>query len=66
MSGLRVYRGVYSENIPVMQPGLYLVEITHATVTIPPAYNVSTKLGIEAGLAGQNPAGVAWDLHSSK
>ena len=56
----------FPKNLPVMQPGLYLVEITHPTVAIPPAYNVTTTLGIEAGIAGQNPAGVTWDLQSAK
>jgi hypothetical protein len=56
----------FPKNLPVMQPGLYLVEITHPTVTIPPAYNASTTLGIEAGIAGQNPSGVTWDLQSAK
>lgn len=56
----------FPKNLPVMQPGLYRVEITHPTVTIPPSYNTSTTLGIEAGLAGQNPSGVTWDLQAAK
>lgn len=55
----------FPKNLPVMQPGLYLVEITHPTASIPPAYNSATTLGLEAGVAGQNPAGVVWELRSS-
>lgn len=56
----------FPKNLPVMQPGLYRVEITHPTVAVPPAYNTSTTLGIEAGTAGQNPLGVTWDLQAAK
>lgn len=54
----------FPQNLPVMQPGLYLVQITHPTIPIPAAYNSATTLGLEAGVAGQNPAGVVWDLRS--
>ena len=54
------------KNLPVVQPGLYLVEITHPSIAIPEIYNTSTTLGIEAGIAGQNPAGVVWELSSRK
>ncbi|MAT70632.1 MAG: hypothetical protein CMJ58_14035 [Planctomycetaceae bacterium] len=53
-------------NLPVMQPGLYTVHITHPDVDIPPRYNSSTTLGLEAGIAGQNPSGVTWELSSKK
>lgn len=56
----------FPKNLPVMQPGLYLVEITHPTTPVPEVYNTSTTLGLEAGLAGQNPSGVTWDLQSKK
>lgn len=56
----------FPKNLPVMQPGLYLVQITHPTASIPAAYNSATTLGLEAGVAGQNPAGVVWELRSSK
>lgn len=56
----------FPKNLPVMQPGLYLVEIKHPTISIPEVYNTSTTLGLEAGLAGQNPSGVTWDLQSKK
>lgn len=54
------------KNLPVIQPGLYLVEITHPTIAIPEAYNKSSTLGLEAGIAGQNPSGVVWELSSKK
>jgi hypothetical protein len=53
-------------NLPLIQPGLYLVEITHPTISIPDAYNKASTLGLEAGVAGQNPAGVVWELSSKK
>jgi hypothetical protein len=33
--------------IPVMRPGLYLVEVTHPQLKIPPQYNTQTTLGKE-------------------
>jgi hypothetical protein len=48
----------------VIQPGLYRVEITHPTVNVPAKYNSESTLGIEAAIAGQNPAGVTWSLTS--
>ncbi len=56
----------FPHNLPVMQPGLYLVEITHPTIAIPEVYNTASTLGLEAGVAGQNPAGVTWELQSKK
>lgn len=52
--------------LPVMQPGLYLVEITHPSIEIPAEYNIETTLGLEAGIAGQNPNGVLWELKTKK
>jgi hypothetical protein len=54
------------KNLPVIQPGLYLVEITHPTIAIPEVYNKASTLGLEAGIAGQNPSGVVWELSSKK
>jgi hypothetical protein len=51
-------------HIPVIQPGLYRVEITHPTANVPAKYNSESTLGIEAAIAGQNPAGVTWSLTS--
>jgi hypothetical protein len=51
-------------HIPVIQPGLYRVEITHPTTTLPAKYNTESTLGIEAAIAGQSPAGVTWSLTS--
>lgn len=53
-------------NLPLIQPGLYLVEITHPTIPIPDVYNKASTLGLEAGIAGQNPSGVVWELSSKK
>jgi hypothetical protein len=49
-------------SLPVMQPGLYRVEITHPTVRIPAKYNAESTLGVESAAASQNPAGVSWAL----
>lgn len=56
----------FPANLPMIQPGLYLVEITHPTIAIPEQYNTASTLGLEAGLAGQNPSGVVWELTSKK
>lgn len=53
-------------HLPLMQPGLYSVEITHPSVEIPDRYNTETTLGLEAGVAAQNPAGQVWNLSSKK
>ena len=42
-----------------MQPGLYRVEITHPTVTLPAKYNTETTLGRE--VSGDSLVGV--DVH---
>jgi hypothetical protein len=52
------------KNLAVIQPGLYNVEITHPTRKVPAKYNSNTTLGLEAAIAGQNPAGVTWSLTS--
>jgi hypothetical protein len=54
------------QNLPVVQLGLYLVEITHPTVAIPETYNKASILGLEAAVAGQKPGGVVWELSSKK
>jgi hypothetical protein len=51
-------------NLPVVQPGLYSVEITHPSRSVPAKFNTSTTLGLETSVAGQNPAGVLWSLTS--
>ena len=56
----------FPKNLAVMQPGLYLVEITHPSISIPSIYNTESTLGLEAGVAGQNPGGVVWELQSKK
>jgi hypothetical protein len=52
------------KGLPMIQPGLYTVQITHPTAQIPAKYNVQSGLGLEAAVAGQNPAGVTWNLTS--
>jgi hypothetical protein len=52
------------KNVAIIQPGLYNVEITHPTVSVPAKYNTQSTLGLEASIAGQNPAGVTWSLTS--
>jgi hypothetical protein len=48
--------------LPLTQPGLYRVEITHPSVAIPPKYNDESTLGIEVADDIINPRGVVWDL----
>jgi hypothetical protein len=52
------------KNLPLIQPGLYTVEITHPSIKVPAKYNSQTTLGLEASVAGQNPSGVTWSLTS--
>jgi len=49
-------------NVPLMPPGLYLVEITHPTVTIPEKYNSKTILGKEVSSESVYRGGLAIDL----
>jgi hypothetical protein len=49
-------------NIPLMQPGLYQVEITHPSVKIPEKYNSQTTLGIEITGTNPGPEGITWSL----
>jgi len=51
-------------NLPLVQPGLYSVQITHPTRKVPAKFNTATTLGLEAGVAGQNPNGISWNLTS--
>jgi hypothetical protein len=50
--------------IPLMQPGLYQVEITHPTTKIPAKYNSATTLGIEITSGNPGPDGAVWNLTS--
>jgi hypothetical protein len=36
-----------NKRVPVMRPGIYLVEVTHPQLKIPPQYNTQTTLGKE-------------------
>jgi hypothetical protein len=51
-------------DIPLMQPGLYQVEITHPSVKIPEKYNSQTTLGIEITGTNPGPEGITWSLRS--
>jgi hypothetical protein len=57
-------RPANAPNLPLVQPGLYRVEITHPAVSLPAKYNTETTLGLETSIAGQNPSGVTWSLTS--
>jgi hypothetical protein len=52
-------------NMALMQPGLYHVEITHPSVTIPAKYNTQTTLGIEITGTYPGPEGVVWSLSAN-
>jgi hypothetical protein len=51
-------------DIALMQPGLFHVEITHASKKIPAKYNTQTTLGIEITGANPGPEGAVWSLTS--
>jgi hypothetical protein len=48
--------------MPLVQPGLYSVEITHPSTKIPAKYNTATTLGIEVSSASPGPEGAVWNL----
>jgi hypothetical protein len=48
--------------VPLMQPGLYSVEITHPSTKLPPKYNTQTTLGIEITSGNPGPEGAIWSL----
>jgi hypothetical protein len=50
--------------MPLVQPGLYNVEITHPTTEVPAKYNSQTTLGIEITSGNPGPEGVVWTLTS--
>lgn len=47
---------------PVVQPGLYRVEITHPTTAIPAKYNTASTLGLEVAAETISPSGTVWAL----
>lgn len=49
-------------DMPIVQPGLYRVEITHPSRQIPARYNSSTTLGLEVARDSILPQGVVWAL----
>jgi hypothetical protein len=53
-------------NLPLVQPGLYRVEITHPTQQIPAKYNSNTTLGLEVARDSIAPEGVLWSLATGK
>jgi hypothetical protein len=48
----------------LMQPGLYHVEITHPTVTLPSRYNAATELGFEVDPVARGGVSANFDLKS--
>lgn len=48
--------------MPIVQPGLYRVEITHPSVKLPAKYNSTTAFGLEVANYTLTPAGVVWEL----
>lgn len=51
-------------NTPLVPPGIYRVEITHPTASVPAKFNTESTIGIETYIASKNPAGVVWNLTS--
>lgn len=51
---------------PLIQPGLYRVEITHPSTPIPAKYNTESTLGLEVAAHTVNPGGTVWELTSGK
>src|SRR4051812_13082526 len=53
-------------NLPLVQPGLYRVEITHPSQKIPAKYNSASTLGLGVAVDSIAPDGVSWALTTSK
>lgn len=51
---------------PLATPGLYRVEITDPSGTVPAQFNTESTLGIETFVASRNPGGITWELQSKK
>jgi hypothetical protein len=51
-----------SPNFPLMQPGLYRIEITHPSISIPAKYNTETTLGHEVSKDTIGNQAVVWSL----
>lgn len=52
-----------SRSVQAIQPGLYRVEITHSSKTLPPRYNVNSELGVDVSYR-QMDSGISFDLNS--
>jgi hypothetical protein len=50
---------------PLMYPGLYAVEITHAEKQLPPRYNAATELGLLIDPTSREGAGGRFDLKAN-
>jgi hypothetical protein len=51
---------------PLIQPGIYRVEITHPSTQIPAQYNTESTIGLEVAAHTLNPGGFIWNLTSGK
>ena len=49
---------------PLVQPGLYVVKITHASESIPAKYNTESELGFELHPDAHLPPSRTWELES--
>lgn len=52
----------HAPKIPLVQPGLYRVEIRHPSRNVPARYNTETTLGIEITSSNPGPEGIVWSL----
>jgi hypothetical protein len=50
--------------MPLVQPGLYRVEITHATRKVPAKFNTESTIGVEITSTYPGPDGITWKLTS--
>jgi hypothetical protein len=48
------------KDVPLMLPGLYYVEITHPSASVPARYNTETRLGFEVDPAQERTGTSAW------
>jgi hypothetical protein len=53
-----------SPNLPLIMPGLYRIEITHPSLSIPARYNEQSELGLEVSSNTISNSAQLWDLKS--
>lgn len=54
--------GTVAPNVPIVQPGIYWIKITHPSIKIPAKYNTDSTLVIEIAKDTLSRGGITWTL----